>query len=147
MSEEVTRRMTLSRLKKFVDSISNLTWIAEDTPPDFSLVETTHSKMLLSSNIPTTEISINANQSEIDQWVLSSFESFGLADSFYLSINDFSYMPWIRVQVQGAPQSWLLPLYHELTNRCVQFVTLDRQSIFELREREHHLVSFVEHLP
>jgi hypothetical protein len=145
MSEEIRKRMDLSRLKSFLDSSPNIEFLTQvEESIDLSMIDNTHLKMLELSNEPIRFISVNSSQQEIDSWLISSYDSFNLLDVFYLSLVDFPTAPWVKVKTHGTAQDWLVPLYGKLISNRLQIVPLNLQYVFELRQQEHRFSTFIE---
>jgi hypothetical protein len=145
MSEEIKKRMDLSRLKKFLDSSQNIELLSgTDELVDFSSIDNTHLRMLKLTNEPSRFIAANSNQQEIDSWLLSSYDSFNLGDIFYMRLEDFPAAHWVKVKTYGKAQDWLLPIYHQLTNGWIQIAPLNLEYVFEFRQQEHRFSTFVE---
>ena len=147
--DQIQLNIELKKLRAFFDSLSNIVMLEGDPLPNFAAANDTQSRMLKLTYEPTSEISIYKevgvyqDQQVIDQWLLANFATFGLADTFYLSLNDFGRVSWFKVRVQGATKDWLLPLYHQLTSHWLQFAPLSPQSVYEFREREHTMATFI----
>jgi hypothetical protein len=145
MSEEIKKRMDLSRLKSFLDSSPNIEFSTQvEESIDLSMIDNTHLKMLELSNEPIRFISVNSSQQEIDSWLISSYDLFNLLDVFYLSLVDFPAAPWVKVKTHGTAQDWLVPLYGKLISNRLQIVPLNLQYVFELRQQEHRFSTFIE---
>jgi hypothetical protein len=145
MSEEIKRRMDLSRLKNFLDSCQNIEILLEtEAAIDFSAIDNTHLRMLKLTNEPNRFITANSDRQEIDSWLLSSYDSFNLGDIFYLRIEDFPAASWVKVKTYGKAQDWLLPMYHQLTNGWIQTTPLNLEHVFEFRQQEHRFSTFIE---
>jgi plasmid maintenance system killer protein len=142
--KEIQKRMGLSKLKAFINSLPNIEFLeAAASTIDFSAVARVHLKILNDDNEPTSSISVNADRREINSWLLASFNSFALGDIFYIHTEDFPGAPWIKVKVDRPCENWLLPLVDGLNNCWIQFVPTTFTSIFEFREREHHFATFI----
>jgi hypothetical protein len=142
MSEEIQKKMDLSKLKALLDSAQNIEFLLPiEESVDFNLITDAYAKMRHSEDDQLRSIPANSTQQEIDSWLLSSFRSFNLGDVFYIGIQEFRSAPWVKVRVTGKTDDWLLPLYYKLSARWITFAPLTLDHIFELRDLEHEFIT------
>ena len=142
MSEEVQKRMGFSRLKVLLHSAQNIEFLsplAESVY--FSLIIDTYGKMRHSEDDQQRSIPASSTQPEIDNWLLSSLDSFNLGAVFYIGIHEFHRATWVKVRVTGKTEDWLLPLYHQLSAQWISFAPLTLDRICEIRDLEHEFIT------
>jgi hypothetical protein len=142
LSEEIQKRMDLSRLKALLNSAQNIEFLSPiEESVDFSLITDAYGTMRHSEDDQQRSIPANSTQQAIDNWLLSSFGLFNLGDTFYIGIQEFRSAPWVKVRVTGKTEDWLLPLYYKLSARWISFAPLTLDRIFEVRDLEHEFIT------
>jgi uncharacterized membrane protein YjdF len=142
MSEEIHKRMDLSRLKSLLGSTQNMEFLSPmDESVYFNAIVAAYVKMRHSEADRQRSIPANSTQPEIDNWLRSSVESFDLGAVFYIGISEFRSAPWVKVRVTGKTEDWLLPLYDKIRSRWISFAPLTLDRMFEVRDLEHEFIT------
>jgi hypothetical protein len=143
-SEEFTRKMSLYNLKKHLNALENIDFVAEadDTFPAAAAYVTSmltyHKDYVEKASLPQ-----RSSPAEIDRWACQMIDSFELGSMFYLNLQDF--LGWHKVKIQGDTPQWFLPLARS-TYFGFGFISVDYQRLHILSSEEHKFTASTESL-
>jgi hypothetical protein len=144
-SEEFSKKMALHNLKKCLDTLQDIDFVAEldDSFPSESAYEVSLA-MTATNYVEKAFLPKPSSQELIDDWSCRMVDSFQLGEIFYIYLNDFGV--WSKVQVRGDARQWFLPLARTLTYFVFHFTPLDYQRLCILTSEEHKFTASTESL-
>jgi hypothetical protein len=143
-SEEFTRKMSLYNLKKHLNLLENIDFVAEADDAFPALAADAASMLIYHKDyVEKASLPQRSSLEELDRWACQMINSFELGNTFYLNLQDFQ--GWHQVKIQGNTPQWFLPLARS-TYFGFGFISMNYQWLHILSSEEHKFTASTESL-